>query len=111
MGLSASSARQAAVARPDDSPPEPPRGNPATLALRFKEAQREAAKKLKASTPHDTRMKVFGLLKQAKKGDIKGERPDDSRKVDQDKHDSWTKCKGMSKEGAMEAYVRSVAAM
>merc|ERR1712048_468850 len=84
-------------------------GDQLPLESRFKEAQREALKKLKVSTPEEIKFRIYGLLKQAKEGDAKGQMPGATNQKERAKYDAWASLQGMSPQQAMEAYIKSVA--
>lgn len=70
--------------------------------VRFEEAAAEA----QALRPdNSTRLKLYGLYKQATRGDVSGERPGGFDFVGQAKYDAWSAVKGTSKAAAMREYV------
>ena len=53
-------------------------------------------------------LKLYSYYKQATEGDVKGERPGGFDFVGGAKHDAWSKLKGMSKDEAMQNYIKQV---
>lgn len=51
------------------------------------------------------KLKLYGLFKQISEGDVHGEKPSMTKFVERAKYTAWERCKGMSKEEAMEAYI------
>ena len=72
------------------------------------EAAAAAAKKTKKKPDNATLLKLYSYYKQATDGDTKGERPGGFDFVGGAKYDAWSKLKGMSKDEAMQNYVRQV---
>jgi len=80
------------------------------LLQRFEDAQREAVRRLNDQTPEELKMMLYGFYKQAKEGDVKGDRPGYmAKRDDQMKYDYWARHRGMPSEDAIEGYVRTVA--
>jgi len=79
------------------------------LEQRFEDAQREAVRKLRDQTPEDMKFMLYGFYKQAKEGDVKGERPGSWNNQEKTKYDYWARHRGMSKEQAIEGYIKAVA--
>jgi len=75
---------------------------------RFEEAQREAVRKLKDSTPLDVKFLLYGYYMQATEGDVKGVRPSLIAPRDRAKWDAWNACKAMTREEAINKYVKCV---
>ena len=61
-----------------------------------------------ASTAHLALLKLYSYYKQATDGDAKGDRPGGFDFVGAAKHDAWAKLKGMSKDEAMQNYIKQV---
>jgi acyl-CoA-binding protein len=72
------------------------------------EAAAGAAKQTKKKPDNATLLKLYSYYKQATDGDAKGERPGGFDFVGGAKHDAWSKLKGMSKDEAMQNYVKQV---
>jgi acyl-CoA-binding protein len=81
-----------------------------TLQSQF-EAAAQAATNLPARPDNETMLKLYALFKQAKTGDVAGNRPGMFDVVGRAKYDAWAGLKGMSREAAMQAYVDLVAAL
>jgi diazepam-binding inhibitor (GABA receptor modulating acyl-CoA-binding protein) len=73
------------------------------------EAAAAAAKKTKKKPDNATLLKLYSYFKQATDGDATGERPGGFDFVGGAKHDAWSKLKGMSKDDAMQNYIKQVA--
>ncbi|HUH93624.1 MAG TPA: acyl-CoA-binding protein [Casimicrobiaceae bacterium] len=67
-----------------------------------------AAKQTKKRPDNATLLKLYSYYKQATDGDVKGERPGGFDFVGGAKHDAWSKLKGMSKDEAMQNYIKQV---
>ena len=67
-----------------------------------------AAKQTKKKPDNATLLKLDSYYKQAVDGDVKGERPGGFDFVGGAKHDAWSKLKGMSKDEAMQNYIKQV---
>jgi acyl-CoA-binding protein len=80
---------------------------PKDLKAKF-EAAAAAAKQSKKRPDNATLLKLYSYFKQATEGDVKGERPGGFDFVGGAKHDAWSKLKGMSKDEAMQNYVKQV---
>ncbi len=74
---------------------------------RFREAQ-QRVEKLSKRPSNDELLELYGLYKQATSGDVQGKRPGMLDLKGRAKHDAWAARAGMSKDDAMEAYVRVV---
>ncbi len=72
------------------------------------EAAAAAAKQTKKRPDNATLLKLYAFYKQAKEGDVRGERPGGFDFAGGAKYDAWTKLKGMSSEDAMQNYVKQV---
>jgi acyl-CoA-binding protein len=81
-----------------------------TLQSQF-EAAAQAATNLPARPDNETMLKLYALFKQAKTGDVTGNRPGMFDVVGRAKYDAWAGLKGMSQEAAMQAYVDLVATL
>ncbi|MEI2776327.1 MAG: acyl-CoA-binding protein [Tetrasphaera sp.] len=55
---------------------------------------------------NDTKLALYGLYKQATKGDASGKRPGMFDLVGRAKYDAWAKLKGMSRQDAEAAYIK-----
>jgi len=77
------------------------------LSARF-EAATAAAKQTRKKPDNATLLKLYSFYKQATDGDVKGERPGGFDFVGGAKYDAWLKIKGMSKDDAMQNYVKQV---
>jgi diazepam-binding inhibitor (GABA receptor modulator, acyl-CoA-binding protein) len=80
---------------------------PKDLKAKF-EAAAAAAKQTKKRPDNTTLLKLYSYYKQATEGDAKGERPGGFDFVGGAKHDAWSKLKGMSKDEAMQNYIKQV---
>jgi acyl-CoA-binding protein len=72
------------------------------------EAAAAAAKKTKKKPDNATLLKLYSYYKQATDGDVAGPRPGGFDFVGGAKHDAWSKLKGMSKDEAMQNYIKQV---
>lgn len=72
------------------------------------EAATAAAKQTKKRPDNPTLLKLYSYYKQATDGDVKGDRPGGFDFVAGAKYDAWTKLKGMSKDDAMQNYIKQV---
>ena len=72
------------------------------------EAAAAAAKKTKKKPDNATLLKLYSYYKQATDGDVAGPRPGGLDFVGGAKHDAWSKLKGMSKDEAMQNYIKQV---
>ena len=79
---------------------------PKDLKAKF-EAAAVAAKQTKRRPDNPTLLKLYSYYKQATDGDAKGDRPGGFDFVGTAKH-AWTKLKGMSKDEAMQNYIKQV---
>ena len=80
---------------------------PKDLKAKF-EAAIVAAKQTKKRPDNATLLKLYSYYKQATEGDVKGDRPGGFDFVGGAKYDAWSKLKGMSKDEAMQNYVKQV---
>ena len=72
------------------------------------EAATAAAKQTKKKPDNATLLKLYAYYKQATDGEVKGNRPGGFDFVGGAKHDAWSKLKGMSKDEAMQNYIKQV---
>ena len=72
------------------------------------EAAAAAAKKTKKKPDNATLLKLYSYFKQATEGDVTGSRPGGFDFVGGAKYDAWAKLKGLSKDEAMQNYVKQV---
>jgi acyl-CoA-binding protein len=77
------------------------------LKARF-DAAVASAKQTKKKPDNATLLKLYSYFKQASVGDVAGERPGGFDFVAGAKFDAWSKLKGMSRDEAMENYIRQV---
>jgi acyl-CoA-binding protein len=77
------------------------------LAKKF-EAAAAAAKQTKKKPDNAALLKLYSYYKQATEGDVKGARPGGLDFVGGAKHDAWSKLKGMSRDEAMQNYIKQV---
>merc|ERR1740121_583867 len=75
-----------------------------SLQAQFEDSQREAMRKLSDSTPDDMKFTIYGLFKQAKEGNVKGDRPGVFNRRERSKYDAWARNRGMTREEAMDGY-------
>ena len=77
-----------------------------SLEDQFKQAQ----EKLNSLPDQDNMVKldIYSLYKQATQGDVSGKKPGMLDIVKKAKFEAWEKRKGMSKEEAMQAYVKLI---
>merc|ERR1712226_1708083 len=69
-----------------------------SLQAQFEDAQRDAMRKLNDSTPDDMKFTIYGLFKQAKDGNVRGDRPGLFNRRERAKYDAWARNRGMSPE-------------
>jgi acyl-CoA-binding protein len=72
------------------------------------EAAAAAAKQTKRRPDNAMLLKLYSFYKQAIDGDVKGDRPGGFDFVGGAKYDAWAKLKGMSKDEAMQNYIKQV---
>lgn len=58
--------------------------------------------------PPENLLEIYGLYKQALKGDVTGKRPGRLNMKARYKYDAWASRKGMSQEDAMKAYIELI---
>ncbi|MEC5215430.1 diazepam-binding inhibitor (GABA receptor modulating acyl-CoA-binding protein) [Actimicrobium sp. GrIS 1.19] len=75
-----------------------------TLQAQFDQAMADS-KNLEERPDNMTMLKMYGLFKQASKGDVDGERPGFTDMVGRAKWDAWNELKGTSKDAAMKEYI------
>jgi acyl-CoA-binding protein len=63
---------------------------------------------LSSAPPPEKLLELYGLFKQAKRGDVSGKRPGMLDIKGRAKFDAWTSRKGMSQDDAKQAYVALV---
>ncbi|MDQ6923985.1 MAG: acyl-CoA-binding protein [Pseudomonadota bacterium] len=80
---------------------------PKDLKTKF-EAATTAAKHAKKKPDNATLLKLYSYYKQSTDGDVTGDRPGGFDFVGAAKFDAWTKLKGMSKDDAMQNYIKQV---
>jgi diazepam-binding inhibitor (GABA receptor modulator, acyl-CoA-binding protein) len=80
---------------------------PKDLKTKF-EAATTAAKHAKKKPDNPTLLKLYSYYKQSTEGDVEGDRPGGFDFVGAAKFDAWTKLKGMSKDEAMQNYIKQV---
>jgi diazepam-binding inhibitor (GABA receptor modulating acyl-CoA-binding protein) len=66
------------------------------------------AKQTKKKPDNATLLKLYSYYKQASEGDVSGDRPGGFDFVGGAKYDAWSKLKGMSKDDAMQNYIKQV---
>jgi len=72
------------------------------------QAAAAAAKQTKKKPDNATLLKLYSYYKQASEGDVSGDRPGGFDFVGGAKYDAWSKLKGMSKDDAMQNYIKQV---
>ena len=72
------------------------------------QAAAAAAKQTKKKPDNATLLKLYSYYKQASDGDVSGDRPGGFDFVGGAKYDAWSKLKGMSKDDAMQNYIKQV---
>ena len=77
------------------------------LSAQFENAVTDS-KALSEKPSNDTLLQLYSLYKQATEGDINSETPAMFDFVAKAKYDAWTSLKGMSRENAMQDYVKLV---
>jgi diazepam-binding inhibitor (GABA receptor modulating acyl-CoA-binding protein) len=80
----------------------------ASLRERFETAVRES-KQLPSKPDNEALLELYSYFKQATDGDVTGARPGPFDFVARAKHDAWEGRRGMSKEVAMNGYIKLVA--
>lgn len=79
----------------------------ADLAKEFEAAQ-QAVLGLTDDPGNDIKLKLYALYKQAKDGDVHGEKPGFFDFVGTAKYEAWSQLKGLSREEAMQQYIAAV---
>lgn len=92
--------------KPNDVPNDVSYDRMSDIAQRFADAQ--ATIKPVTGLGNDVMLALYALYKQATSGDAAGGRPGMLDLRGRAKYDAWAKHKGMSKDAAMEAYIRLV---
>ena len=77
------------------------------LQARFESAA-AAAKQTKQRPDNATLLKLYSLYKQATDGDVQGAWPGGFDFVGGAKYDAWAKLKGMTRDDAMQGYIKQV---
>jgi len=72
------------------------------------EAAAAAAKATRKKPDNKTLLKLYSYFKQATEGDVAAPRPGGFDFVGGAKHDEWSRLKGMSKDEAMQNYIKQV---
>lgn len=72
------------------------------------EAAAAAAKQTKKKPDNATLLKLYSYYKQGTEGDVTGSRPGGFDFVGGAKFDAWSKLKGMSRDEAMQSYIKQV---
>lgn len=72
------------------------------------QAAAAAAKQTKKKPDNATLLKLYSYYKQASEGDISGNRPGGFDFGGGAKFDAWNKLKGMSRDEAMQNYIKQV---
>jgi len=78
-----------------------------STAEKFEDAQKRV-KTLSSAPDTNTLLELYALYKQGTTGDVEGKRPGMLDLKGRAKYDAWSGKKGMTKDAAMEAYVRLV---
>lgn len=60
---------------------------------------------------NDTKLRLYGLYKQATQGDVEGSRPGFTNPVGRAKYDAWAALVGLSEDDARQQYVDTVAGL
>jgi len=60
---------------------------------------------------NEMKLEFYALYKQGTEGDVSGKRPGMMGFVGRAKFDAWEKCKGMSKDDAMQKYLDKLEAV
>ena len=80
---------------------------PKDLNAKF-QAATAAAKQTRKKPDNATLLKLYSYYKQASEGDVRGDRPGGFDFVGGAKYDAWSKLKGMSRDDAMQNYIKQV---
>jgi len=98
-----------ATAPKDTQAKSPKHKDPKTNDLKAKfEAAAAAAKQTRKRPDNAALLKLYSYYKQATDGDVKDERPGGLDFVGGAKYDAWARIKGMSKDEAMQSYIKQV---
>ena len=97
----------AAAPKNSKTTPKGLKAAPNDLKAQF-DAAAAAAKQTKKRPDNATLLKLYSYYKQATEGDVKGDRPGGFDFVGGAKHDAWTKLKGMTRDEAMQGYIKQV---
>src|SRR5437879_5683732 len=100
-------ARSAASGKPPAGKDAATKDAGAELKTRF-EAAAASAKQTKQRPDNATMLKLYSYYKQATEGDVQGARPGGFDFVGGAKYDAWAKLKGMTKDEAMQNYIKQV---
>jgi diazepam-binding inhibitor (GABA receptor modulating acyl-CoA-binding protein) len=84
-----------------------PAGAGVDLKSRF-EAAAAAAKQSRRRPDNATMLKLYSYYKQATEGDVRGDRPGGFDFVGGAKHDAWAKLKGVTRDDAMQSYIKQL---
>lgn len=82
----------------------------ADLKAQFEQAQKDVNTLTKRPS-NDDFLFLYAHFKQAKNGDVKGDRPGMLDMVGRAKYDAWAKLKGLKPDDAMKKYVDKVTAL
>ncbi|VDP06115.1 unnamed protein product [Soboliphyme baturini] len=74
------------------------------LCKKFEEMA-ETVRNLKTRPTDDEMLDIYGLYKQAMVGDVTSDKPTFFDFKGKSKWEAWKKCKGISKESAMNQYI------
>ena len=74
------------------------------LSEKFEIAAQEA-QNLSQRPENATLLKLYAFYKQSTVGDVTGKRPGFTDQVGRAKYNSWKRLKGLSQDGAMQAYI------
>lgn len=72
------------------------------------EAAQDEIKSLSERPDNDTLLELYSFYKQATDGDVSGSKPGAFDFKARAKYDAWEARKGMSKQAAMQAYIKLV---
>jgi len=72
------------------------------------EAAAARSKTLTSRPANDVLLQLYALYKQSTEGDVTGDAPGFFDLVGQAKYDAWERCRGMSGDDAMKAYIALV---
>jgi len=79
------------------------------LLRQFDDAQRRAVRRLTDETPMDLKLQLYAFCRQAKDGNVRGERPGSwAKPEDQARWASWADLRGMPKDKAIHGYISVV---